>query len=266
MRLGKPSRMAGSDARLLSGGRTWLVMALVLVSLVSFSCRRPIAPAPPPPAPAPPPPPPPVPTISITANPATINAGQSTTIAWTSQNANMVTIEPGIGAVAANGMQQVMPNQTVTYTARATGPGGNRDASVQVTVNVPPPPPPPPPPAPDPTIEELFERNMRPVYFDFDRSDIRQDQLQTLNTAVTFLQQYSQVNFTISGHADERGTQEYNIGLGDRRANSVRQFFLDRGIAAGRMNVISFGEERPVCTQQNEMCWQRNRRDEFEMR
>jgi peptidoglycan-associated lipoprotein len=207
-----------------------------------------------------------MPSITITANPATIQAGQSTTLSWTAQNATGVTIEPGLGTVATNGMQQVTPNATVTYTATATGPGGIATADVQITVNVPPPPPPPPPPAPDPTIEELFTQNMRPVYFEFDRSEIRENEVPTLNTAVNFLQQNAGVNFTISGHADERGTQEYNIGLGDRRANSVRQFFLDRGIAAGRMMVVSFGEERPVCTAQNEPCWAQNRRDEFEMR
>jgi peptidoglycan-associated lipoprotein len=198
--------------------------------------------------------------------PGTVTAGESVTLQWSSSNANNVTIEPGIGAVAANGTRQVMPNASVTYSATATGPGGNANATARVTVNQPPPPPPPPPPPAGPSAEELFRMNVVPIYFDYDESVIRQDQVARLQGNVRYLQQNANIQFTIGGHADERGTQEYNIGLGDRRANTVRQFMIDNGIAAGRINVISYGEERPTCTASNEACWGQNRRAEFAMR
>jgi peptidoglycan-associated lipoprotein len=112
----------------------------------------------------------------------------------------------------------------------------------------------------------LFRTNVVPIYFDYDRAEIRQDQVGRIQGNARFLQQNAGIQFTISGHADERGTQEYNIGLGDRRANTVRQFLIDNGIAANRINVISFGEERPVCNVSNEACWSQNRRAEFAMR
>jgi len=265
MKLGKPSGMGRSGS---GKGRSWLVMALVLVGLVSFSCGRPAAPPPPPPPevePAPPPPPPAA-TITISASPATITAGDSTTLQWSAQNSNGVTIEPGIGPVAANGTMSVDPNASVTYTATATGPGGDDTANVRVTVNQPPPPPPPPAPAPEPTIDELFRQNVVEILFDYDRSEIRQDQVASLQGNARFLQQNAGVEFLIGGHADERGTQEYNIGLGDERANTVRQFLEDQGVAASRINIISYGEERPVCSVANDGCWQRNRRAEFSIR
>ena len=104
------------------------------------------------------------------------------------------------------------------------------------------------------------------IYFDYDQSDIRADQVADLQSNARFLQQNAGVQFTISGHADERGTQEYNIGLGDRRANAVRQFLEEQGVAASRINTVSFGEERPTCTESNEMCWQDNRRAGLDIR
>src|SRR5690606_29047166 len=99
------------------------------------------------------------------------------------------------------------------------------------------------PPEREPTVEELFRANVRTVYFDYDRSDIRADQVGTLQAAARFLQQNGGLRFTISGHADERGSQEYNLGLGDRRAASIRQFLIEQGVAADRMQTVSYGEE-----------------------
>jgi peptidoglycan-associated lipoprotein len=136
---------------------------------------------------------------------------------------------------------------------------------VRVTVNTP-----PPAPAisltPEPSIGDLFRTNVLPVYFDYDQATIRPDQVARLQASARFLQQNAAVQFTIGGHADERGSQEYNIGLGDRRANAVRQFLTGQGIAASRIETVSFGEERPVCTQPNEDCWSQNRRGEFSLR
>ena len=242
------------------------VALLIVTAAASLSCRRSTPASPPAQAQAAPPPAAPQPTVSLTASPTSVNAGQNVTLQWQSQNANAVQIDPGIGAVASSGMQSVSPASSVTYTARATGPGGTATATVRVTVNTPPPAPPTDRPAPAPSMEELFRTNVVPVYFDYDRADVRADQVSRLQASARFLQQNAGIQFTIGGHADERGSQEYNIGLGDRRANAVRQFLVAQGIAASRINTVSYGEERSVCTQSNENCWSQNRRAEFTLR
>jgi peptidoglycan-associated lipoprotein len=160
----------------------------------------------------------------------------------------------------------VTPASSVTYTATATGPGGTATDTVRVTVNVPAPPPaaaPPPPPAPAPTLDELFGRAIQDILFDYDKSDIRPDQTGRIQGNATFLRQQGAVRITIEGHADERGSQEYNLGLGDRRANAAKSSLVQQGIAENRINTITFGEERPVCREQSEDCYQRNRRAHF---
>ena len=116
------------------------------------------------------------------------------------------------------------------------------------------------------TIDEIFDRDVQSILFDYDQADIRASEVGKVQAAARFLQQNAGVQITVSGHADERGSQEYNIGLGDRRANAVRQALIEAGIGATRINTVSFGEERPVCNASNEGCWQQNRRGEFAMR
>lgn len=264
MKTGRLNRAATGE-----GVSARIVVLLVAVALLSFSCRRS---TPPPPPPAPPvaaaPPPAPAPTISLTASQTTITAGQSTTLQWTSANASTVAIEPGIGTVATSGMRAVSPTSSVTYNATATGPGGTASAPLRITVNPAQAAAPPPAPTPPPslTIDQLFARDMQAVLFDFDRAEVRPDQIGKIQAAAQFLQQNAGVQITVSGHADERGSQEYNIGLGDRRANSVRQALIERGIAGNRINTVSYGEERPVCRVSNETCWQQNRRAEYARR
>ena len=93
----------------------------------------------------PPPPPPPAPTVTLTAEPSTVEKGQSVTLSWTSQNATDLTLDPGVGKVQAQGSTTVTPQDSTTYTLTATGPGGTQTATARVTVTAPPPPPPPPP-------------------------------------------------------------------------------------------------------------------------
>jgi len=128
-----------------------------------------------------------------------------------------------------------------------------------VTVTVPPPPPPPPPP---PTVSdsELFEQNMKDAYFDYDKYDVRPDAQQVLTSDADFLKQHPNIKFTIEGHCDERGSEEYNLGLGDKRANAAKAFLVNLGVAADSISTISYGKDRPVCTDHNEDCWQKNRR------
>src|SRR5262249_4289903 len=157
-----------------------------------------------PPPPPPPPPPPAAPTASLTANPNTIDKGQSTTLTWETTNATDMSIDT-IGSVQASGSQSVSPAQSTTYTLTAKGPGGTQTATARVTVNAPSPPPPPP----SATEEELFSQNVKDIYFDYDKSDIRTDQQTSLQADIQFLSQHPTVSFTVEGHCDERGSTEY---------------------------------------------------------
>jgi peptidoglycan-associated lipoprotein len=151
----------------------------------------------------------------------------------------------------------------MTYTITATGPGGTADTSVRITVAAPP--PPPPPPAPKATIEELFRTNVQDAYFDYDKSDVRTDARDSLARTAEFLRSHPEIRVVIEGHCDERGSTEYNLGLGERRAQAVRQFMISLGVSAERMDTVSLGKERPFCTQSSEDCWQQNRRGHFVM-
>jgi peptidoglycan-associated lipoprotein len=211
----------------------------------------------------PPPPPPPAarPTVSLQANPTSINTGDSTTLSWTSTDATQLTISPGVGAVTAQGSTKVNPSDSTTYTITASGPGGSADSSVRVTVAAPPPPPPPPPAGP--TIDELFLREVRDAYFDFNKADIRADARDALGKTAEFLRNHPEVKVTIEGRCDERGSTEYNLVLGDRRATAVKNYLVSLGISADRINTTSLGKERPLCTESTEECWQKNRVGHF---
>jgi peptidoglycan-associated lipoprotein len=210
------------------------------------------------PAPPPPPPPPaPSPTASISANPDSVDKGQSSTLSWQTTNATDVSIE-GIGAVQPNGSQQVTPTESTTYHLVAKGAGGTQDATARVTVNAPP--APPPTPTASLTEEELFAKNVKDIYFDYDSDAIRPEQQAAVQGDGQFLSQHASVQFVIEGHCDERGSTEYNLALGDRRANAVKNALTQAGVNASRIKTISYGKEKPFCTESNESCWQQNRR------
>jgi peptidoglycan-associated lipoprotein len=141
----------------------------------------------------------------------------------------------------------------------------------------PPAPPPPPPPAAAvpaptaPTEDEIFARmsaaeiqkNLETVYFNFDESTLLEPAKATLTKNSTYLKRWTSIQVSIEGHCDERGTSEYNLGLGDRRATAVRDYLASLGVASSRMTVVSKGKESPLCTESNESCWQQNRRGFF---
>jgi len=230
--------------------------AVCLVAIVLLSGCHKKAPVPPPPAP--PPPPALAPTAHIAANPSAIDQGQSATLTWQTANATETSIS-GIGIVAANGSQVVSPVRSTDYSLTAKGPGGSVEATTRITVN-----PPPPKPAPLPpsiSQEQLFEQNMHDVYFDYDKSDLRAQDSTLVGEDSAFLQKYPDIKLVIEGHCDERGSAEYNVALGESRAQSMKKALVNDGVPASRIRVISVGKEKPFCTESNEQCWQQNRRD-----
>ncbi len=233
----------------------WITLTFALGAVLFLGACHKKTPPPPPP----PPPPPAAPTASLSANPNTVEKGQSTTLSWETSNATDVSID-GIGAVQPSGSQQATPADSTTYTLTAKGAGGTQTATARVTVTSPAPPPPPPP---SPTEEELFAQNVQDVYFDYDKADVRADQQTALQGDIAFLKQHPNIHFTVEGHCDERGSTEYNLGLGDNRANAVKNALTQGGISTGNIKTISYGKEKPFCTESSEACWQQNRRGHF---
>jgi peptidoglycan-associated lipoprotein len=229
------------------------VLAVTLGAILALgACSKKAAPPPPPPPPAPP-----APTASLSVNPSSIQTGQSASLTWQTSNATDVSID-GIGAVQANGSQPVTPTDSTTYHLTAKGAGGSQEATARITVTQPP--PPPAPVAAAPTDEDLFSQNVKDVYFDYDQAEIRGDQQSSVLGDVQFLNQHASINFTVEGHCDERGSTEYNLALGDKRATAVKNALVAAGVGASRIKTISYGKEKPFCSESNEACWQQNRR------
>jgi peptidoglycan-associated lipoprotein len=130
-------------------------------------------------------------------------------------------------------------------------------------VEQPRPEPPPPVAIPEPDITKKDPLVLMTVNFGFDRSDLSQEALATLSDNARRLEQYPDTFIRIEGHCDERGTVEYNLALGERRARSVRDYLVNYGINPGRITVISYGKERPIDPGHNEAAWAQNRRAEF---
>jgi len=233
----------------------WTKVAVALIVVVTISACGKKKTAPPPP---PPPPPAPAPTASLTANPNSITAGQSTTLIWKTDYATDVSID-GIGKVDPNGSRQVTPTESTTYHLVARNDSGTQEATARVTVTQPQAPPPPP----STTEEQLFQQNVQDVFFEYDSYDITQQYQQVLQRDAQFLQQHPNIRFTIEGHCDERGSTEYNLALGDNRANATKQALVSLGISADRIRTISYGKEKPFCTESTESCWAQNRRGHF---
>lgn len=236
--------------------RTGLILMLI-AAVFTFGCKKP--PKPQPPAPPPPAPAPARPTVTLQASPSSINKGDSATLSWNSTDATQLTIAPDVGAVTAQGSTKVTPSDSTTYTITATGPGGSASATASVSVNA----PPPPVVEKGPTDDELFLKEVRDAYFDYDKADIRPDAREALSKTADFLKAHPQFKVTIEGHCDERGSTEYNLGLGDRRASAVKQYLVSLGVSSGSLSTVSFGKEKPFCRESNEACWQQNRRGHF---
>ena len=245
------------------------VATILLTFLVSGTgCKKPKAPTPvaapaEAPQPSPTPAPSPSPTISLTASPSAIQKGDSTTISWSTSNATSVTIDNGIGTVEASGTRTVSPADSITYSARAKGPGGTAVAEARVTVTAP---AAILPPLPAVTDTAFFQANIKDVFFDYDQYTLRDDARAALQLNARALAERPGIRITIEGHCDERGSEKYNLALGDMRANATKDFLVSHGVSSSRIDTVSYGEERPFCEEHDEECWQNNRRAHFVMR
>jgi peptidoglycan-associated lipoprotein len=247
-----------------------LLMALLSMLISDTGCKTKVAPKPPetkietktPQGPATQPPV--APKISLKASPSAIEMGQTTELSWDSSNATGVTIDNGIGTVEASGSRTISPKTSTTYKAVATGPSATAAAEVRVTVTPPPPEVPKLPPEGNPI--DVVQGDIKDVFFDYDQYTIREDARTALLADVRLLAKYPGIRITIEGHCDERGSEKYNLALGDRRAMAVKDFLTAQGVAGSRIDTISYGKERPFCEERNEECWQLNRRGHFMIR
>jgi peptidoglycan-associated lipoprotein len=204
------------------------------------------------------PPAPVAPTANLAAAPSVIEQGQGTTLTWQTTGASDITIA-GLGAVPASGSRSIAPGSSQTYTLIAKGAGGTAEASARVTVN----------PTRAQTMPPVTPRensqasNINDVFFDFDAASIRADEVSITREDARLLVQHPETSVLIEGHCDDRGSEEYNLVLGINRANTVKTALIQQGVDAARIKTVSMGKERPFCNQEDEKCWQQNRRDHF---
>jgi peptidoglycan-associated lipoprotein len=235
------------------------LISLVALSalLVAAGCHKKATPPPPPP---PPEASSPSPTATISVTPSSIDPGGSAVLAWRTTDATEISIE-GMGTVNAYGTRNVAPTQSTTYHLIARGPGGSTDATARLTVST----PPQAAQAPQAIDEQTFEQNVKPAFFDYDSYDIRPDAQTTLAQDASYLSQHPTLKVVVGGYCDERGSTEYNLALGENRANAAKQALVNGGVGADRIRTVSYGKEKQFCTESTESCWQQNRRSGFSL-
>jgi peptidoglycan-associated lipoprotein len=206
----------------------------------------------------------PAPTAQITASPTAITVGDPVVIKWTSTNANSASID-GLGEVPTQGVKTLTPSESTTYHLVVKGDGGKTDASVRVTVNRP---PVVAAPSSSMTIEEMeaaFKTKVHDIFFDYDKYTVRSDGRDVLAQDAKYLLANPTTKILIGGYCDERGSNEYNLALGQKRADSAKKALTDAGVDASRIRVISYGKEKPFCSESTAACWQQNRRAGFSL-
>ncbi|MGC1298283.1 MAG: peptidoglycan-associated lipoprotein Pal [Alloacidobacterium sp.] len=239
--------------------RKYIASVVSLAALLTIAGCHKKQPAPPPPPP--PTTPAPAPTAQITVTPQAINQGDSAVLTWKTTNATDVSIE-GVGQVATAGTMNVKPTDSTNYHLVARGDGGSTDATARLTVNA-------PQQAPVSNINEsemddtLFHQNVQDVFYDYDAYDIRPDAQPIISKDASFLNQHTGIKVVIGGYCDERGSTEYNLSLGENRANAAKQALVNAGVSPDRLRTVSYGKEKQFCTEHTESCWQQNRRAQF---
>ena len=203
-------------------------------------------------------------------SPLRFSAASPSTLRWeVTGNVTSVSIDQGVGTVQNTGNRRVSPSDSTTYTLTATGPGGITTASATVNVSraAASAAPAAAADAPVHALSSASASDVQDAYFDYDKTDIRSDARDALTRDAAalkaILNDFPNASIVVEGHCDERGSAEYNLGLGDRRASSAKEFLQALGVPADRLKTISYGKERPQCTEQNESCWQKNRRVHF---
>jgi peptidoglycan-associated lipoprotein len=206
----------------------------------------------------------PTPTAQLTATPSTITAGDQVVLSWHTTDATNISID-GIGDVPSSGVKTVTPTTSTSYHLTARGDGGSADATARVTVNA----------AQvavavpndnngsNMTADEQFRANVQDIFFDYDSYEVRPENQASLSKSAAYLASNPGIKVLIGGYCDERGSNEYNISLGQSRADSVKQALISAGVAGNRLRVVSYGKEKPFCTESTEECWQQNRRAGF---
>jgi len=199
------------------------------------------------------------PTAQITATPNVVSAGDQVQLSWRTTDATSVSID-GVGDVPTSGVKSVTPTASTSYHLVARGDGGTADATARVSVNSP---PAVQVPVNTMSAEEEFKANVQDIFFDYDTYDVRSDAQATLSKDASFLAGHPDVKVVIGGYCDERGSNEYNLALGQNRADAAKNALVTAGVAASRIRVISYGKEKPFCSESTEECWQQNRRAGF---
>ncbi len=238
---------------------TRVLVPALLVALVAIAgCKKK---TPPPAAQTAPPVTAPAPTAHISAVPGAISAGDQVTLTWKTTDSTSVSID-GIGDVPTSGTKTVTPTTSTNFHLVAKGEGGTADDTARVTVTA-------PPPVTQPTnsmsAEEEFKANMQDVFYDYDAYDVRPDSQGILSKDAAYLNSHPNIRIVIGGYCDERGSNEYNLALGQNRADAAKNALITAGIAAARIRVVSYGKEKPFCSESTEACWQQNRRAGFSL-
>ncbi len=211
----------------------------------------------------------PAPTATFSADPLAIDLGQSVVLNWRTTDATAVSID-GIGKVNANGTQTVSPSTSTNFHLVATGDGGTVEANVRVTVRIP-----VAPTVPTDTTNQgstadmgsdaVFHQNVADMFFDYDSYTLRPDGETSAAKAAAYLVAHPDIRVVLGGYCDDRGSAEYNLALGENRANAAKTALVNAGVAASRVRVVSYGKEKQFCTDEDEACWQQNRRAQFSL-
>ena len=234
-----------------------VVPAVILAALVAVAgCKKKL----PPTTTATAPPATPAPTAKITATPSAVTAGNQVVLTWNTTDATTASID-SLGDVSTSGSRTVTPGASTSYHLVARGSGGTAEAAAHVDVSAP-----QPAAAANPvSAEDEFRANVQDVFFDYDKYSLGSDAQAILSKDAGYLASHPNVKIVIAGYCDERGSDEYNLALGQNRASSAQKLLVDDGIAASRIHVVSYGKEKPFCSEASEDCWQKNRRAGFGM-
>jgi peptidoglycan-associated lipoprotein len=215
----------------------------------------------------------PAPTATLTADPLAIDLGQSLVLNWRTTNASSVSID-GIGPVNVNGTQTVSPSTSTIFHLVAKGDGGSTETNVRVTVRVPAIPTVPTEATSSSTTgttttdmgsEEVFHQNVPDIFFDYDSEALRPEGQAAASKAASYLVAHPDIRIVIGGYCDDRGSAEYNLALGENRANAAKTALVNAGVAPARIRIVSYGKEKQFCTDETDECWQQNRRAQFSL-